>query len=145
MSLEAFPGSICLFLPLTPGSLTDFMLAQSMEPQKNHTEIWQTGTHCDCISKKIPLLELNLRQHNNVERIYSIISALGFLNKPLVWNNCCQIACICTESYCKDPFRMESYLPQSIHVSTVLWLYSLKAIPQALCLYITGLTHLYSP
>lgn len=105
MSLEASPGSICLFLPFNSWESHRPHVGSRMEPQKNHTEIWQTGSHCDCISKKIPLLELNLRQHNNVERIYSIISALGFWNKPLVWNNCCQIACICTESYCKDLFQ----------------------------------------
>lgn len=33
--LEASPGSICLFLPLTPGSLTELMLAQA----QNHRSI----------------------------------------------------------------------------------------------------------
>lgn len=73
--------------------------------QKRHKIIWQIGSQCHCISRKIPLLELNLRQYNSTGKDLLYNFCFGFWNKPLVWNNCCQIACICTDSYSKDLFQ----------------------------------------
>lgn len=59
------------------------------------------------------------KQYNNIGKDLLCNFCFGFWNKPLVWNNCCQIACICTDSYCKN-LRMESYLLQTIQIPTVL-------------------------
>lgn len=75
---------------------------------QNHRSIrviWQIGSRCHCISKKIPSLELNLKQYNNIGEDLLYHFCFGFWNKPLVWNNCCQTACICTDSYYMDPFQ----------------------------------------
>lgn len=113
-SLEAFSGSICLFLPLTPRVL---QTVTSTASQKHHKIMWQIGRQCHCISRKTPLLELNLRQDNNIGKDLLYNFCFGFWNKPLVWNNCCQIACICTviarisewKAICCKPFKSPLY------------------------------------
>lgn len=53
----------------------------STESQKHHKIVWQTGSQSHCISRKIPLLELNLRRYNNAGQDFTLLFLLWFLKQ----------------------------------------------------------------
>jgi len=66
------------------------------------------------------LLELNLRLYNNLERIYSIIFALVFETNHWFGTIAAKLLALAQTVIARISFGMESYLPQTIHIPTVL-------------------------
>lgn len=81
--------------------------------QNNMTNMQAVSSH----QQKNTFARTKFKQYNNIGKDLHYNFSFGFWNKPLVWNNCCQIACICTviarisewKAICCKPFKSPLY------------------------------------